>query len=156
MVDRILTFEQTPVKRPGEADVLDGEKENATPTVPPHMPNAEEFMQMARQIVALAAMVPLLRMSVEFTGITPTIHSFACVRSDAVSGSFTLTRTGVGVVEITWGATFFPAPNTKPSANTNWNADGRADAVPITNGVRIRTFDGAGAAADIPFTVAVH
>jgi hypothetical protein len=152
---KTLTFKQTPAHRPGEADVLNGDKENATSSVPPHMPAAEEYMQMARQIVALGSMAPLLRASVGFVAGNPVLQAFACVRDDLIGGDFTLAHPGAGVVEITWDAGTFPAPNTRPIAATNADAKAFADAVNIANGVRIRTFDAAGAAADVSFTCEV-
>jgi hypothetical protein len=157
-VSPTVTFQQVPPKRPGEADIINGVKENATPTVPPHMPAAEEYMQIARLAVAASKMIPLLRVSIEFAvaGV-PNIHTFACAREDIATGDLTVTDLGVGRTTITWATGKFPSPNTKPmvSCNRTGVAVGVANVLPIVNGVDIYTTDIAGAATDIPFTVAV-
>ena len=157
-VQSTLSFEQTPPIRPGEADIIDGEKTNKTVAVPPNMPSAQEFMQMARQIVALAGMAPVAILSIEFTAGAPVIANFKSMRQDLLVGDFTLADNGAGDTSITWAAGKFPARIAKPVASLNIEgsaADHHISAYNITNGVRIRTNLGAGTGADDPFTVAV-
>jgi len=157
-VSSTSTFEQTIPHRPGESDLLNGTKTNATPVVPPHMPAAEEFTQFARQLEQLAKMSPIIRISIAFSGSTPSINSVVCVRNDILSANFTVTDNGVGDTSITWPASTFPASNTQPMATLNGGAVGAhaaPDVVAISNGVRVRTFDVDTSAADVPFTVEV-
>lgn len=155
-VSPTVTFQQVPPKRPGEADVINGAKENATPTVPPHMPAAEEYMQIARLAVAASKMIPLLRVSIYFaTAGVPSVHSFACAREDISTGDLTVTDVGVGHYTITWAAGKFPSSNTRPMATCNDVGGAVANALLIANGVDVYTTNSAGAPTDIPSTVEV-
>lgn len=157
-VDSTCTFSQTTPHRPGEADVLNGTKENVPvgAVTPPHMPDAAEFMQMARQIVQLAKMTETIRISITGSA-TPVVHSYVCVRDDVLVGDLTVTRNSAGDVSITWPANKFPASNTKPVVALNTGAAGNLapDAALIANGVRVFTKNAAGAATDLSFTVQV-
>lgn len=156
-VSATSTFEQTPPLRPGESDVLTGVKSNGTPTVPTHIPSAEEFMQMARLLVAAMRMVPIARISVEFTAGTPAIQSFVSIRGDATAADFTLTDNGAGDTSITVAAGRYTAGNTKATASLNDAVGGNpAPSVEsITNGVRVRTKNSLGVATDVAFTVEI-
>lgn len=157
-VDSTCTFSQATPKRPGEADILNGTKENYPPNAvtPPQMPDAAEFMQMARQLVQLAKMTETIRISIT-GGASPTVHSFACVRDDVLTADITVTRNSAGNLSITWPANKFPASNTKPVVSLNTGAAGNLapDAVLIANGVQVLTKNSAGAATDLSFTVQV-
>lgn len=154
-VSRTVTFAQSPPKRPAEGDVINGSKTNATATVPPNFPAAEEFEQFARLLVSYGRMVPLLRLCIA-GGTTPTIASFACVREDIVVSDLVVTRNAAGDVSVTWPSGTFPSPNSRPMACVN--AVGAAlipAAVNITNGVRVVTRNTSGATTDADVTVEV-
>jgi hypothetical protein len=157
LVTSTLTFQQVPPKRPGEADIINGTKTNVTATVPPHMPAAEEYMQIARLAAAFGRMIPLLRISLQYLAGVPSVHSFASVREDIVLGDFTVTDLGVGRTSIVWPAGKFPTANSRPMVSTN--RGGAAVAVPdvvlIANGVEVYTADNANAAIDADVTVSV-
>lgn len=152
-VSNTVTFKQTPPIRPGIADIRDGEKANETGTVPPDMPNASEHNQSALLLEAYGQVAPLFVMSIEFSAGAPLVHSLGCIRTDKVSGDFTLTDNGAGDTSITFAAGTFPSAKAKPVAGLNGSAAGFVVADPISNGVRVRTFNSAAAAADLPFTV---
>ena len=152
-VSDTVTYQQTPPIRPGIADIRDGVKSNSTATVPPHMPNAAEHNQTAGLLEAHGQVVPMFVMSVEFSAGAPVAHSLGCARTDKVVGDFTLTDNGAGDTSITVAASTFPAAKTKPMASLNGTAAGFIAADPATNGVRVRTWNSAGVATDLPFTV---
>lgn len=158
MVEKTVTFQQTVPRRPALADILNGEKENVGGrAVPPHFPAAEEFMQMGALLAAYGRMVPLLRISVAIGDLSTAFVQFATtVRDDVLIGNIVLTQHGPGDVSLVWPAGKFPASSGLPVASTNrgTSAGRSADAELITNGVRVRTCDAAGA-ADLPFTVLV-
>lgn len=154
-VSPTVTYKQVPPKRPGEADIINGTKENATSTVPPHMPAAEEYMQMARQIAAMARTARLLRLTVDYTAGVPYLVELVCMRDDLVLGDFTVTDNGVGDVSITWPVDKLPASSTRPLPGINQATPGMISAVAITNGVHVRTQSNLAVDADIPFTVEV-
>jgi len=163
-ISRTSTFRQTPPRRPGEGDVLAGTKENATPTVPPHMLSAEEFEQMARLVVALGTMVPLIRISIGFDGSTPLLDSFMTVREDIIAGDFTLVDHAAGDTEIRFLASKFPALRSRPMVSLNSeepldyhfapNAELTSPSSGVT-GVRVRTRSNAGTLVDTPYTVEI-
>jgi hypothetical protein len=124
------------------------------PPDPQTMPNAAEFNLIARVLVALGAVVPNAVISVT-GGNPPTIFGFTSASSLVTSGTFTLTRNGAGDVSITWPANTFPTPAANPVVSPNAGVLADVDAVAITNGVRVRTFNSAGVATDLSFTVQV-
>lgn len=158
-VSATTTFDDvTTPRRPSEGDMLNGAKTNVTPVVPPHMPAAEEYMQMARTIVALADMVPLAIIAIQFSAGTPSVHSFISVRSDLLLGDITLTDHGAGDTSVTLPAAKFPSSAMRPqvSLNAAVGTHRAPSAEPIANGARVRTTDGSGAATDIPFVLSLY
>jgi hypothetical protein len=119
------------------------------------MPSAFEYNTLCLLVVALGKALPVAVVSVT-GGNPPTLAGFAAPGSAVVSGSFTLTRNAVGDVSITWPANTFPTPAVAPSVSTNAGTWCDADVVAITNGVRVRTYNGTGAATDLSFTVTVY
>lgn len=150
----VPTWEQPVPHVPGEGDLLNGEKANSTPTVAPQNAAAEEFMQIARQVLAAAKMIALLRITVSSSA---TVLSFASVRRDTTLTALTVNHHATGDVEITWPANTFPAPSGAPQATLNAGVlqNASIDAVNTSNGVRVRT-SVAGAATDLAFTVDVR
>lgn len=151
-LNNIPTWEQLVPHRPGEVDILNGTKTNATPTVPPQNPAAEEYMQMARQIVALGRMVPLARISVS-GGVSPVVQQADTVRTDVAGPQITLNRTGAGVVEVTLPSNKFPSSSIRPVATVNGTTPRQISSERITNGARVRTSDDTGTPVDADFTV---
>lgn len=166
-VSNTPTWEQATPHRPGTSDLLNGTKTNKTASVDPKNPAAEEFNQLAAQVVALAGMIPLLRISVSFSAGAPVIVGLKTVRTDIVAGTNVLTdvtiaRTpaggGAGDITISWPASKFPASETRPIVSLNGiNLTSRApSAVLVTNGVRVRTTASDATITDMDFTVEVN
>lgn len=158
-----LTFLQTPPIRPGLADIVDGTKTNSTPTVPPHLPNAAEFNQMAAQIAALSGMIPVAGFSVSFSAGTPGIIAFKTIRGDMVIGDFTVVDNGQGDTTIKWTAGKFPAAALLPTVSFNldstpgtWSITAASFSGGGFEGVRVRCQSDTGTMGDLPFTVLVY
>lgn len=159
MILPTCTYDQTPPKRPQEVDVLNGEKENSTATVPPHMPAAEEYMQIARQAIAASRMVPVLRCRIPLAtnGGVPIVDSMSSVRGDLGVLDLTVQDLGIGWTRITWPAGRLPPPIAPPEGFVH-SVSGPCfvSAIAITNGVEVRTWDAAGAPSDEDVSVAVY
>lgn len=152
-----LTFKQVPPHRPDEADILNGVKENRPPgaAVPPDVPAAEEYMQIARQVVALARMAPLLRVGVVWSGSTPLAQSLACIRDDVLLGDLTVSVVS-SKVRVAWPADKFPGPQSPPMVTLNSSSTARVVSATIgTNYVDVAVLDGSGTAVHEPFTVEI-
>jgi hypothetical protein len=165
MVDRIVTFEQAAPRRPAEADILAGTKENATPVVPPNCASAEEWEQMARLLVSLGRMVPLIRATVTVaTPTTPVLEYVTTVRGDLSTSDFTVYRYANGDYELRYSAALFPAPTSRPIVSLNggtayggYRAPDAVITAPSAGvaGVRVRTWDASGSLIAAPFTLQV-
>jgi hypothetical protein len=119
------------------------------------MPNAPELNLGARVHVAAGAMIANLIASIT-GGVAPVLAGFMSPSTLVTSTTLTTTRNAIGDVSITWPANTFPTPQVAPSVSTNAGVWCDADVVAITNGVRVRTYNGAGAATDLSFTVTVY
>lgn len=122
---------------------------------PQTMPNAPELNLTARLLVAIGSMVANAIISIT-GGNPPTLAGWVTPGTLSTSLTFTLTRNGTGDVSITWPANTFPTAQVAPTVSTNAGARATADVVAITNGVRVRTFNAADAAADLNFTVTLN
>jgi hypothetical protein len=143
-------------RRPSLADVGGATLEDDT-EYPPNretMIYADEANQWQMQIVAMGGVVPSLVLSVEISGGTPAVVAFTCPRDDLEIDDFTVTDNGTGDTTITWPADTFPPELTRPELTINQDVGALVGgtAVPVTNGVRVRTYDGSGA-EDLHFTV---
>ncbi len=162
MASSTLTYLLDPARHPGEADLLAGLKTNV-PTnqvVPAHMISAEEYNQLARQVAAMAAAVPIAIVRVEYPAGTPTVPNVvACWsrRGDMTVADFDVTANFTGNVTIT------PAPFKLPAFlgfhQVALNAGGQGivgptgDVVDLSGvAVQVRTVAG-GVAVDANFTV---
>ncbi len=112
---------------------------------------------MARLLVAYGKMVPLARVSVTFTGGTPSIAHVASVRGDLLNSDITVADNAVGDTMVLWTAGKLPSQSGQPTVTLNAGdmTARTADAVNVTNGVRVRTSAG-GAGEDVPFTVCIY
>jgi hypothetical protein len=121
------------------------------PVDPDHGLPANAENQRNQVAARLAALTPYLSFSVEFPSGPDVVD-----QQQARSSNATLTpnSTGTGVTEITWPANSFPPAVVKPKAYLN-AGPGMIWAEPISNGVRVHTYNSAGAAADLAFTVDV-
>jgi hypothetical protein len=159
MVSALSTYDQTPPKRPEEIDLLNGAKQNTTATVPPHMPAAEEYMQIARQAMAASRMAAVLRFRLPLasTAGVPIVDSFSSVRGDLGLGDLVTQDLGVGWTRITWPAGRLPPSISPPEAFVhNVSAPIFVGAIAVSNGVEVRTWDAAGVAIDADVSLAVY
>lgn len=128
---------------------------------PPPNDNSELYAAMGnqwqRQLAGLARMIPVARITVEYSAGTPFISQLQVMSETLVIADFTVTDNGAGDVSIEWEAGALPTPTCKPTGATN-NGSGDTsidfERVSATE-IRIRT-KLAGVAADVPFTVEIH
>jgi len=152
-----LTFERTPPIRPVESDILNGEKLNHPPsvTVPPGFPDAAEFMQIARQVLACSTMIPLATVDISISLGVPSVSNYRTVRviaDDIAIGDITVTDNGNGDTSIVFPAGKLTASSRQPQAHVTGSNPAEISAEQITNGVRVYTKSG-GAAVDRNFSV---
>jgi len=126
----------------------------------PAAPVDERYEISARNVNQICGVVPQLskmgdqfRATVRFSAGVPSVHSQAQCRTAPVT--ITVTDNGTGDTSLTWPANSFAPSIVDPRVTVNGDTPGYGTGEAITNGVRIRTFDTAGAAANLPFTVAV-
>ncbi len=143
-------------RRPSLADVGGATLEDDTERPPDKSkhPYSNQLNQWAKQIAAMGGVVPSLVLSVEITAGTPAVVAFACPRGDLEIDDFDVDDNGTGDTTITWPADTFPPELTRPTVTINQDTSALVggNAVAVTNGVRVRTYDGSGA-EDLHFTV---
>lgn len=149
------TFDLTPPRRPGIDDVGGGAKQDDIffPPDPVEMPTAADDNQHQNLLVRYGAVVPLAVVTVHFTAGTPSVFKVTSVKTAVVPGTFTVTDGGVGITTLAWAANTFPAAVADHYAFATGGAIATATAEILTNSVKVRTGNSAGAAADIPFVV---
>jgi len=150
------TFDLVPPRRIGKGDFngiakVDDENEPPDPTI---MPNAAEWNTMEYLIIALCRVLPVAVLSITNTG-TPTLTSYITAPTGPTSETFTITKTGVGNILISWPANTFPVYAAQPVATLN-AGPGMINTIVEGNGVRIHTYNSAGSAADLSFTVTCY
>jgi hypothetical protein len=138
----VSTWEQSPPRRPSLDDVGGGNYANDTEHPPdPGDPNAHDVNQMAKQVVALAALGAAAAIHVTFSGGTPSIASVQCARADVVPASFSVTDNGAGDTSITHTGGLLPAVTWPAWARQvdDVEIDRGPRVISITNGWRIKT-----------------
>ncbi len=153
----VSTWDLIPPRRPTTNDFNGAAKiDDATYAPNPQtMPSGAEYNTLCLLMVALGKVLPNAVVSVT-GGNPPTLAGFAAPSSSIVGGTFTLTRNSAGDVSVTWPANTFPTSACAPVVAPNAGALCDVDAVAITNGVRVRTFNAGGAATDLSFTVTIY
>lgn len=153
-IEHTTTFKAATSKRPAITDLRYAQKKNDVSggPIPPDGPSAEEWDQVTETAAAVARTAPIATLSI-LNGASPTIDTFTCVRDDVSSTVFTLYSPSTGVCEITWPAGNLPVSATKPLATINGSTPGMITTELITNGVRVRTFNGGESPAYRDFTV---
>lgn len=144
--------------RPG-VDHLGGaslEDDDVHPPDPETMPHADAWNQMVNLLVGLTKVTGAFVLSIRFSGGDPVVEAFSAVGTSVTSGDLTITDNGDGDTSIEWPAETFPQPVCRPqglTVNDDVEID-RMRAIPITNGVRVKTKLGAtGTDADFSLTV---
>lgn len=158
-------------RRPSLADVGGAQQINGTPAPDPTMPNAQAINQCERQIAALAAVAPLLTVSVHYDAGTPSVVAFASPSSTLELADLTADGSGgTGDCTIWWPTALLPATGTRPEVSLNFDASGVPPAEmsapvsglttdigpPALTGVRVVLRDTAGTLTDHDFTVTVR
>lgn len=141
--------------RPSTDDVGFNDLENKAnnPPNPRTHPTAEAWNQKSDQIVGLGRMATMLRITVTFSGGTPSVNAYAMIGNNTVV--LTPVDNGTGDTSVTWPANSYPAFLTEPWGATCNTALGIIRANSITNGVRVRTTTHDNTASDIGWTVCV-
>lgn len=154
----LCVFDIIPPRRPGIDDVGGAAKidDAEFPPDPVEMPTAADDNQHQNLIVRYGLVVPVAVITVHLTAGVPSVFSVSSVVGSVVTGSFTVTDNGVGDTSLVWTANKFPAPVAGPTANVTGATIGQASAVAITNGVRVKTANAAGAAADLDVVVFLY
>jgi len=155
-ISHTTTYKAATSKRPAITDIRYAVKTNDPDGGPihPDEPNAEGGDQISESLAGVCAANAAVAMSVS-NGATPTIAMLSCARDDLLVADLTPVSAGTGICEITWAAGKLPVPSVKPQATINGSTPGFVATELITNGVRIRTFNASGTAADLDFTVSV-
>lgn len=150
------TFDMSPPQRPGKEHFNDISKEDDTnePPDPNTQPNAAEWNTIEFTLLSVGRVVPTVVISI-VGGDPPSLASFTAAPKATVTGSFNITRTGAGNVLIEWPANMFPPSVARPVASLN-AGPGMIHAVMEGDGVRVHTYNSAGAATDLSFTVEVR
>ena len=151
-----LTWDIDPPRRPSLDDVGGATLQDHASKPPDKatMPYADQLNQWAEQIERLAAMIEGVGLSVTFAAGTPSVSQFVAMRTTTVIGDFTVDDNGTGDTTITWPANTFPPSVLGPIVSINSDSDALAPrAFLVANGVRVKTKDSAGVAADLNFTV---
>jgi hypothetical protein len=141
---------------------LGGTAKENDPDEPPDpvtMPDAHDHNAMAWVMAALARVAPAIIVSVDFSSGAPFVYGLTSVNVDVDSGDLSLTDNGTGDTTVEYAADTFPiVTGVRPHGLTlnDSTAVERTSAVPVSNGVRVRTLDGAGSGVDCAFTVTIQ
>jgi hypothetical protein len=147
-------------RRPALDDVGGASKEDdqVKPPDPVTMPCADDWNQIAQLAAYYGQVLPVAVVSVTYTTGTPVVSYFGAIDPNLTGGSVTPTDNGDGDTTLSWAADTFPATNLNPAGLTlnESTAVERMSAVPVVNGVRVRTLDGSGTGVDCAFTIYLH
>ncbi len=153
------TFDIAPPYRPGNTDFNGSAKvdDSENPPDPTIMPSAAEYNTLTKLMVAIGKVIPVAVISVKFAGGTPVVQFFSAPGSNVTLGTFTLTDNGIGDTTIGWPTNTFPPLVANPTVSLNGGSPAAAPiALPLSNSVRVKTFNLAGSSTDIDYTVAVY
>lgn len=160
-----LTYDIVPPRRASLADFGGGTLED-DPDYPPdktRMPYAAQLNQVQWQGAATNRVQPVAIMWIRIVSGVPTLHASSFASAKLEAGDMAVIDQAAGTTRIEWAASTFPAVLGEPEASITYTTDANnpalAAAIPvvemITNGVRVRTYDAAGALADANFRIAL-
>ncbi|RYE81377.1 MAG: hypothetical protein EOO74_00680 [Myxococcales bacterium] len=103
------TFAATPPRRPGLDDLGGAAKVNRR--LPPDAARdlrAEDWNQNAQQVVGVAGIVPVVILTVHYTGGVHTIDRFVSLLPNLTPSAFSLTQDSAGVVTLNYADGLLP------------------------------------------------
>lgn len=158
MSQNTVTYDLIPPLRPGIDDVGGGAKVNATqPPDPQRGLDAADWNQASKQLVELAAVVPVVVLAIKFTAGVPLIDQVTGAGTAAKNpATYTVTDNGAGDTTIAWPAGTFPGRTAPAKAGITGATVGMIAVETLTNSVRVRTLTSAAIAADLPFTLDLY
>lgn len=158
MTPDTLVYDLDLPRRPSLDDVGGAQKEDDAqfPPDPRTMLTAADWNQVSKLVAGLARVSPLAVISVEYDDGAPVVSKLLTPGSKLSPESFTMTHNDTGDLEISWESDALPVPGAGPSVTVNEDTPHMATVVSVTNGVRVRTWDSSGVAADAAFTVFVY
>lgn len=152
------TLALVPPRRPTNEDFGGTGKLNDAkyPPNPVTQPTAEDWNEFVRMIAAAWRVNPIALIPVTFSGGTPTIGTPSCGNPDLVAGSFSKTDHGPGDTTISWAANTFPSSIVPPMAFiTSSGIWFQPDPQPVSNGVRVKTYDSTSTLTDANFVLVI-
>lgn len=153
-----LTFDLVPPRRPGISDVGGAQKEDDLnyPPDPVRMLTGADENQGEKLTVAYGKVVANAKVTVHFSGSTPSVAQASGCGSAVVPSLFTVTDNGAGDTTISWPAGTFPAAIADHTARLTGATVGMIACETVSNGARVRTKDGTNTAADLAFVLEVN
>lgn len=145
-------FDLSPARRPNTDDFngIAKEDDDEDPPNPREQPNAGEWNTIEWILMSLGRVMPVVVISV----VANVVTQVTAAGKDLDTTDFALVVNGTGDVSITWPANSIPSSVAGPVASLN-TGPGMIHAALITNGVQVKTYDGAGSPADQSFTVQI-
>lgn len=154
MSSSTLTFDESPPRRPALEDLGGGAKENDDVAPDPvRDATAEDFNQMSKLLAALARVMPVAQLSVTLAAGVHVLERVSCAPSAPGLATFTLTDHGIGDISLTWPVGTFPPAVARHRAHVTGAVPALISAETLSDGVRVRTWDAAGAPVDVTFDV---
>jgi len=154
-----LTFDIVPARRPSTADVGGCNKQQTAGAKAPdpdrHL-TKDDVDQWAEQIRQLAGLAPIAKLTMRYSAGWQK-HLVQAMGTTITTADFAVTVNGTGDVTISWSgsSTKFPAPIADHTAYVTGGAAGMIGVESLTNSVRVRVCDTAGAPANLPFVLDV-
>ena len=152
-----LTYNLSVPRRPGLDDFNGAAKENDLEVPNPTTdPSAEEYNQLCKQAVALAKVAPMCLIEVRFNAGAPVVERVISTSDNVDASDITPTDNGDGDTSLNWAANTFPAAAVRATAAIVDDVEiDRVRAMPITNGVQVKTKLGA-TGTDVRFVVTIY
>jgi hypothetical protein len=154
-----LTAPEGGPRRPSLDDLGGGQLEDDDPNPDPGQPSAAPLNQATMQAAALAKVIHAAVISVEFAAGVPSIAQLTAAGTNVNVGTFTVTDNSPGDTTISWPAQSSPPTVPPPVANAIATANSTSARIitttPVTNGVRVTTWNVAEVATDTNFTLYV-
>lgn len=155
------TWDIDPARRPSLADVgsaiLIDEAGKEPPQDGTHL-YANMANQWQHQLAAMGAMIPSVRLTVDFSAGAPFIVTMMTPSTTLVSGDFSFTDHAVGDVTISWASGKLPTMQCEPTGCVNANTTDECSFTAIMTSAtsircRVRVNN---ALSDTKFTVNIH